>query len=93
MPDSIAFKASATRKLAKLPREVQLRFLFAFSLLALAPTKAVPGLEIKQMRGHPSFWCLAVGRWRGVYHFDGAVIRFHAFGARATIYAQFESTV
>jgi len=42
------------------------------------------------MRGHPGFWRLAIGQWRGVYHFDGAVIRFYIFGHRGTIYSQFE---
>lgn len=46
---------------------------------------------IKQMRGHPGFWRLTVGRWRGIYHFDGQVVRFYMFGNRATVYQQFES--
>lgn len=92
MPFPITFKASAARELAKLPREAQLRFLFAFTLLSAAPTRASHKLSIKQMRGHPGFWRVAIGPWRGVYQFDGSVVRFYVFGHRATVYTQFEST-
>lgn len=88
----IVFKTSAARELSKLPREAQTRFLFAFGLLSISPTRPSPQLRIKQMRGHPGFWRLAVGPWRGVYHFDGEMIRFYIFGHRATIYIQFESS-
>ena len=86
----IFLKDSATRDLAKLPREAQLRFLFAFGLLARSPTRPSPQLRIKQMRGHPGFWRLAVGQWRGVYELDGAEIRFYIFGHRGVVYNQFE---
>ena len=88
----IPFKASVARELAKLPREAQLRFLFAFTLLSVSPTKATPRLSVKQMRGHLGFWRIAISPWRGVYQFDGSVIRFYLFGHRSTVYTQFEST-
>jgi len=57
----IVFGASAARELSRLPREVQLRFLCALDLLVESPTRPSPQLQIKQMRGHPGFWRLAIG--------------------------------
>ena len=87
----IPFKREAVRDLERLPREAQLRFLFAFGLLDRTPTRPSAQLLIKQMRGHPGFWRLTVGSWRAVYHFDGQAIRVYIFGDRATVYQQFES--
>lgn len=92
MPFPITFKSSAFRELSGLPKEAQLRFLFAFTRLSRGPTRAAPGLPIKQLRGHPGFWRLTIGPWRGVYHFDGAIIRFYVFGHRSSVYAQFEGS-
>lgn len=91
MPYPVLFKQEALRDLARLPRGVQLRFLFALGHVGQTPTRPSPQLMIKQMRGHPGFWRLTVGRWRGIYHFDGQVVRFYMFGNRATVYQQFES--
>lgn len=92
MPFPIKFKASAARELVRHPQEAQLRLLFAFTRLTIRPTRVGPGLEVKQLRGHPGFLRLTVGPWRGASHFDGSVIRFYAFGHRSSIYTQFEST-
>lgn len=89
----VVFKTDAAREFDRLPRTAQLRFLYAFGLLARTPTRASPQLSIKQMRRHPGFWRLSIARWRGVYHFDGETIRFYIFGERPTVYMQFESRV
>jgi mRNA-degrading endonuclease RelE of RelBE toxin-antitoxin system len=88
---SVRLKREALQDLKRLPRDAQLRILFAIGLVSHAPTRPSPRLSIKQMRGHAGFWRLAVGPWRGVYHFDGEVVRFYMFGHRATIYQQFEA--
>ena len=88
----VVFKASAAREFSRLPRQAQLRFLYAFGLLSKSPTRPSPQLNTRQMRGHAGFWRVAVGPWRAVYHFDGVTIRFYIFGHRATVYTQFEST-
>jgi len=88
---SIVFKRDAARDFARPPRDAQLRFLFAFGALSQAPTRPSPRLLIKQMRGHPGFWRLAVGAWRGVYEIDGHTTRFYMFGEPATVYQQFET--
>jgi mRNA-degrading endonuclease RelE of RelBE toxin-antitoxin system len=87
----IVFKREALRDLSRLPRNAQLRFLFAFGALGQTPTRPSPQLLVKQMRDRPGFWRLAVGQWRGVYSFDGQVVRFYIFGDRSTLYQQFES--
>ncbi len=91
MPYPVRFQRSAAQDLARLPREAKLRFLFAFGLLSRFPTRPSPQLRIKQIRGHAGFWRLAIGQWRGIYYFDGAVVRFYMFGPRGDVYNQFES--
>jgi mRNA-degrading endonuclease RelE of RelBE toxin-antitoxin system len=90
VPFPVLFKPDALRDLARLPRSAQLRSLFASGLVGQTPTRPSPQLLIKQMRGHQGFWRITVGKWRGIYHFDGQVVRFYMFGDRATIYQQFE---
>jgi mRNA-degrading endonuclease RelE of RelBE toxin-antitoxin system len=91
VPFPVVFKPEAARDLARLPRSAQLRFLFAFGVVSVSPTRPSPQLLIKQLRGRPGFWRVTVGRWRGIYHFDGKCVRFFMFGERATVYQQFES--
>jgi len=87
----IRFKREAVQDFESLPRDAQLRFLFAFGLVSSNPMRPSAQLLIKQMRGHSGFWRLTVGPLRAIYQFDGTAIRFYMFGERATIYQQFES--
>jgi mRNA interferase RelE/StbE len=91
VPYSVVLKQDAVRDLKNLPVDAQWRFVYALSTLARNPTRPSPQLRIKQMRGHPGFWRLAVGEWRAVYEFDGVVVRVYIFGHRANVYDKFES--
>jgi mRNA-degrading endonuclease RelE of RelBE toxin-antitoxin system len=91
VPYPVVLKPDAVRDLKALPRDAQLRFVYALTLLGRNPTKPTPLLRIKQLRGHARFWRLAVGEWRAVYEFDGAVVRVFILGHRANVYEKFES--
>ena len=88
----VRLKKEAARELEHLPQEARLRLVYAMVYVGQTPTRPSPRLSIKQMRGHPGFWRLAVGPWRAIYRFDGETVLFYMFGHRGTIYQQFESS-
>ncbi len=81
----ILISRSAERELARLPRDIQKRFLKAFEELERDP-RPRPGLDIKPLRGMKGAWRLRIGSYRGIFELDEDDARFTRFGHRSDIY-------
>jgi mRNA-degrading endonuclease RelE of RelBE toxin-antitoxin system len=82
----IFLQSRAERELARLPRQVQIRFNQAFELLLYDARRARPGLDIRPLRGGGSAWRLRVGDYRGIYELDGERVTFTRFAHRSKVY-------
>ena len=81
-----SFKPSAERELARLPRAARIAFWQAVDLLLETPTRPRPGLDIRQLRGTRTVWRLRFSRYRALYQWDGAIVRFVLIEHRETVY-------
>ena len=81
----ILISRSTERELARLPREVQIRFAAAIDELAKDPRPRA-SLDLKPLRGIKGAWRLRVGSYRGVFEMGEDEVRFTRFGHRKDIY-------
>lgn len=85
-----AFKASAERELARLPRHARVDFWRAVDLVLESPTRPRPGLDIRQIRGTKSIWRLRFGVYRALYQWDGRTVRFVLIEHRHRVYGRLD---
>ncbi len=83
-----AFKASAGRELARLPRHARVEFRRAVDLLLGSPTRPGPGLDIRRIRSTKTIWRLRFGVYRALYHWDGRTVRFVLIEHRQRVYGR-----
>jgi mRNA interferase RelE/StbE len=81
----ILISRSAERELARLPRDIQQRFVEAFEELEKDP-RPRPGLDIRPLRGLKGAWRLRIGSYRGIYEKEAGQVRFTRFGHRRDVY-------
>lgn len=80
------FARSVERDLARLPREVVVRFMRAFDALLIDPSRPRPGLDIRPMRRERGVWRLRVGPYRAIYRFSKTEVTVYEVGHRGNFY-------
>jgi mRNA-degrading endonuclease RelE of RelBE toxin-antitoxin system len=83
----VTFSPEAVASFRRLPPEARTQFdriLVAFG----APGRLrLPGpYPVHQLEGAPSLWTLRIGRYRGIFRWDGHEVRFVRFGPRGGVY-------
>lgn len=86
MPARYVFKPSAERDLASLPERVREQFAALLPEILAHPTKPSAVLNTKQMWGTRTLWRFYIGKYRGIYQWDGDVVRFVMFDHRSKVY-------
>lgn len=86
MPFRVELKKSAEREFGRLPKDSIRRFAQAIDRLAVDPTHARPGVDIKKLHGSKNTRRLRVGDYRGIYELMGDRIIFTRFAHRSKVH-------
>jgi hypothetical protein len=84
---SVKLSPEGRSSFKRLPDEAKLGFDSIILRLVVSKTLRLPGrYPTHQLEGGRQLWTMKVGRFRGVYRWDGEEIRFIRFGDVATVY-------
>jgi mRNA interferase RelE/StbE len=81
----ILISRSAERELARLPRDIPVRFAKALDEVVRDP-KPRAGLDIRPLRGMKGAWRLRVGSYRAIYERKEGELLFTRFGHQSKVY-------